>query len=201
MSLNKTLWKINIILEAFKDLGKLSPQELKKGQKLNPDDTSNFREVSGRVFYKAISRIRQNDIARGDEAKGLETLTVYGPSEYKNMECYLGKNNSSGYCIKDGEELVSVFSSQGSSGRALVKHAVKNGAKRLDCFAIRDPKTGKITGDLYRLYNKFGFEIDRSLNVGKPGEPYAIVNGVSDYVDDDGNVYPDDPRVVIFMKR
>lgn len=198
---NKLLWKIDIILEAFKDLGRLSPEELKKGQRLEPDDPDNFRQVDGRVFHKAISRIRQNDIARGDTAKGLKTLTVYSPNEYQQMECYLGINNSSGYCINDGDELVSVFSSQGSSGNAIMISAIENGARRLDCFAIRDLKTGEISGDLYRLYKRFGFQIDRSLNVGTPGEPYAIVNGVSDYVDDNGNVHPDDPRVVIFMRR
>lgn len=198
---NDLLHRIDRILEAFKDLGKLSPEELKKGQKLDPKDKWNFRKVSGRVFHKAITRIRQNDIARGDKAKGLNTLTIYSVKDYQKMNCYLGKNNSSGYCIAHGDELVSVFSSQGSSGDALMKSAISNGAKRLDCFAIRKPETGKISGDLYKLYKRHGFEIDRSKNEGEPGEPYSIVNGVSSYVDDDGNVYPDDPRVVIFMKR
>jgi hypothetical protein len=117
------------------------------------------------------------------------------------MKCYLGVNNSSGYAIAHRDELVSVFSSQGSSGHAIVKDAINNGAKRLDCFAIRNNKTGNISGDLYRLYSMNGFKIDKSMNSGTPGEPYAIVNGVSDYVDDNGNVHPEDPRVVIFMKR
>lgn len=193
--------KLNYILEAFKDIGKLSPEQLRKGQKLDPKEEGNFRQVNGRVFYKAVSRIRLNDIAKGDEAKGLDTLTVYKPNEYAKMNCYLGINNSSGYAIAHGDELVSVFSSQGSSGKAIVKDAIKNGAKRLDCFAIRNPKTGNISGDLYRLYSMFGFKIDKTMNVGKPGEPYTIVNGISDYVDDNGKVWPEDERVVIFMKK
>ena len=200
-NLNKVLYKLDLFLEAFKDLGKLSPDELKKGQKLDPEDKWNFKQVSGRVFHQAITKIRQNDIARGDKSKGLNTLTIYSVSDYKKMDCYLGKNNSSGYCIAHGDELVSVFSSQGSSGHALMKSAISNGAKRLDCFAIRNPKTGNISGDLYKLYKKYGFKIDKSMNEGEPGEPYSIVNGISSYVDDNGNVHPDDPRVVIFMKR
>lgn len=151
------------------------------------------------LFFRAISAIKQNDIARGDQARGLATLTVYTIPEYNQMECFLGKNNSSGYALH-GTELVSVFSSQGSSGNAVVVDAIKNGAKHLDCFAIRTPE-GKIDGGLYRLYSKHGFKIDTNMNSGKPGEAYSIVNGVSSFVDDNGVIHNDDPRVVIFMVR
>lgn len=184
-------------LEAYRDLGRLTLDQLQKGHKItNSDD---MVEVSGRVFYNAISKIKENDLAKGDKSKGLDTLTVYKPNEYNKMRCYLGVNNSSGYALKNGE-LVSVFSTQKSSSQAIMKSAIENGANQLDCFAIRN-ESGIISGDLYRLYSKYGFKIDKSLNSGKQGEPYAIVNGVSDYVDDNGNVHPDDPRVVIFMKK
>jgi len=186
------------IAETFKDIGKLSPDELKKGQRLDKSSTDNFNEVSARVFYEAISKIKENDIAKKDKAKGLDTLTVYSPKEYKEMKCFLGKNNSSGYALH-GNELVSVFSTQGSSGSAIVQDAIRNGAKRLDCFATRI--NGKISGQLYSLYTRNGFKIDKHLNSGKPGEPYAIVKGVSDYVDDNGKVHPNDERVVIFMEH
>lgn len=190
--------RINILIEDFADMGHLPPEKLTRGFRLHPDDPDNFKEVDGRVFYKAISRIRQNDIARGDKAKGLDTLTVYKPNEYRQMRCFLGKNNSSGYCIAHGDELVSVFSTQGSSAKALLKDAIKEGAKRLDCFAFR--RHGKISGQLYDLYSAVGFKIDKNKNEGAPGEPYAIVNGISDYVDDNGKVHPEDERVVIFME-
>lgn len=197
------LTKLNLLLkEAFKDIGKLSPEELKKGQYLDPKEEGNFKRVDGRTFYNAISRIRQNDIAKknkGLPSKGLKTLTVYNAGDYKKMKCYLGKNNSSGYCISHGDELVSVFSSQKSSGDAIMADAVKNGAKRLDCYAFR--KNGKISGPLYSLYKRYGFKIDKSMNVGVPGEPYAIVNGVSDFVNDKDEVEPENESVVIFMKR
>ena len=144
-----------------------------------------------------ISKIKINDIAKGDKSKGLDTLTVYSVKEYRDMKCYLGSNNSSGYALH-GDELVSVFSSQGSSGSAIVRSAIQNGAKRLDCFAERIDN--KISGQLYSLYSRNGFKIDASMNSGKKGEAYSIQKGISSFVDDNGVVQEDDPRVVIFMK-
>lgn len=198
----------DILPEAFRDLGKLSDEELMKGQKLNPGASGNFKEVDGRVFYRAITGISRNDLIRlnkGLPSRGLHTLTVYSPNEYNKMRCFLGVNNSSGFCLKEGNpkgtEIVSLFSTQGSSGRALMDEAVRQGGRVLDCYAKRDPKTGIISGPLFYLYSEFGFKIDKNMNSGTPGEPYAIVNGVSDYVDDAGQVHPDNPTVVIFMIR
>jgi len=190
--------KISEITEAFGDIGKLDPEQLQKGQRLIPNE-NNFKQVDGRVFYQAVSRIRSNDIARGDQARGLDTLTVYSPKEYNQMKCFLGLNNSSGYAIH-GDELVSVFSTQGSSGNAIVQDAIQNGASRLDCFAVRN-KEGRIEGSLYTLYKRNGFHLDTDMNSGNPSEPYSVQNGVSSFVDDDGVVHPNDPRVVIFMKH
>lgn len=187
--------------EKFKDMGKLPTDQLLKGQKLS--DENDFENVDGTTFFRAISVIKNNDIAqmnKGLPHKGLETLSVYGRGDYNKMLCYLGHNNSSGYAINHGNELVSVFSTKGSSGDAIMKSAVKNGANHLDCFAFRD-ENGEISGPLYGLYSRHGFKIDKSMNSGVKGEPYAIVNGVSDFVDDKENVHPEDPRVVIFMKR
>lgn len=78
--------------------------------------------------------------------------------------------------------------------------AVNRGASHLDCFATRN-KNGTIEGALYSLYTRHGFKINKSLNSGTPGEPYSIINGVSSFVDSNGVVHEDDPRVVIFMKR
>jgi len=188
--------KFKAFLEKFTDIGKLNDEELIKGQRLNKTD-DNFKEVKGRVFYNVISHIKKNDIAKNDQSKGMDSLTVYSVKEYNNMKCYLGKNNSSGYALQ-GNELVSVFSSLESSGFAIVQSAIKNGAERLDCFAIRNGN--KIEGQLYSLYSRNGFKIDKNMNSGKPDEPYSIQNGISSYVDDKGKVHEDDERVVIFMK-
>ena len=183
--------------EAFKDMGNLSPEELKKGQRL--DSADNFKEVDARVFYNVISKLKENELAKSpNDRRGLASLSIYTIPEYKDMNCYLGDNNSSGYCLHH-DELVSVFSTQGSSGNAIVMSAIKNGAKRLDCFALRG-ENGIIDGPLFKLYNKHGFKIDTSMNSGKKGEAYSIQNGISSYVDEDEVVHEDDPRVVIFMK-
>lgn len=172
-----------------------------KGQYLNPNDKDNFVRVSGRVFYMSLKKIKDNDIAKfnkGLPSKGLETLSSYNAAEYDKMRCYLGRNNSSGYAIDNGT-LKSVFSSQKSSGDAIMVDAIKNGAKKLDCYVTRH--NGVLDGPLYRLYTKHGFRVDVSLNTGKPGKPYTVVNGISDYVNDNGKVEPDNPKVIIFMKR
>ena len=189
------------LIEKFNDMGKISDTDLKKGQKLTSGN--DFSEVDGTTFFRAITNIKENDIAKlnkGLPHKGLETLSVYSRGDYSKMKCFLGHNNSSGYAINHGSELVSVFSTQGSSGNAIMESAVKNGAKHLDCFALRD-EDGIISGPLFKLYSSHGFKIDTSMNSGTPGEPYAIVKGVSDYVDDEEKVHPEDPRVVIFMKK
>jgi phage gpG-like protein len=188
--------------EAFTDLGKLSPEELLKGQPLDPANEDNFAEVEARVFHTAISKLRANDFAKlnaGLPSKGLHTLETYGIPKYQTMRCFLGRNNSSGFALTKDGGLVSVFSTQRSSGKAIVAAAVEFGATHLDCFALR--QDGEIVGPLYRLYASAGFRIDTSFSDGTPGEAFAVVRGVSDFVDDAGDVHPDDPRVVIFMRR
>jgi hypothetical protein len=199
MEIFMKLFELFDLEEKFSDLGKLSPDDLVKGQKLAPETEGNFKKVPGRIFKKIVTKFADYDKMR-DTPKGLEDLSIYETSEYEKMDCYIGDNNSSGYCIKDGDELVSVFSIAKSSGKAIVADAVRNGAKRLDCFATRNPD-GSISGHLYSLYSWGGFKIDKSLNSGTKGKPYAIINGVSDFVDDQGNVQPENPNVVIFMKK
>ena len=184
------------IFEAFKDMGKLSDEELQKGQRLEKGK-DNFSSTTGTIFHKAVTKIKSNDIGRGDKAKGLDTLTVYKRNEYNKMRCYLGDNNSSGYCIK-GKDLVSVFSSQNSSGSAIVQNAIKNGARKLDCFATLE--NGKLSGDLYSLYSRNGFKVDKSLTTGELGVAYTIQNGISRFVNSKEEVEIDNPQVVIFMK-
>lgn len=188
--------------EAFTDLEKLSPAELTKGQPLDPSDRGNFRRVDARVFHRTLTHLQSNDLAKldaGVPSKGLNTLTAYSVDEYRKMACFIGINNSSGFAVTRSGELVSVFSSQRSSGAAIVTAAVENGARHLDCFCLR--QGGRIEGALFRLYSRAGFKIDRDRNEGVPGEPMSIVRGISDFVDERGVVHPDDPRVVVFMRR
>ena len=186
------------LAEAFKDLGKLTSDQLKKGQKIAPGAADNFQQVTGRVFYTVLTEMIKRDVLRGKLAKGLKDLSTYKIAEYDKMKCFIGINNSSGFALKKGD-LVSVFSTQGSSGNAIVAEAVKQGAKTLDCFATISTD-GTMTGALYSLYTKHGFKIDTSLTTGDGSKPYDIVKGVSYYTDgvtDD----KENPNVVIFMKR
>ena len=177
--------------ETFKEIGKLDPEQLKKGQRL--EGGKNFKEVDS--FYQIISRIKKNDLA-SDTPKGLDSLTVYSKADYRKMRCFIGHNNSSGYCIK-GTELVSVFSSQGSSGSAIVRSAIRNGARHLDCYATYE--NGKLSGDLYSLYRRNGFKLDKKTD-GVLGEPYTVQDGISRFVNSKGEVELDNPNVVIYMK-
>lgn len=173
-------------LEDYADMGKLSSEELTKGQPISKDDfKDDFKLVSGNVFHKAINGIKKNAF----DEHPIHNLSEYTREDYNKMECYLGSNNSSGYCIDDSE-IVSLFSTQGSSGHALVKSAIENGGNRLDCFAKRDDE-GRVFGMLYGLYSKHGFKIDTEKN---SDEPYKIVNGISEVV---GGEKGD---IVIYMK-
>lgn len=187
------------IFEAFTDIGKLSDEFLSKGFSLSPEDEDNFVEVPGRIFRQVIVKLGRFDGLK-ESPRGLNTLSVYSVREYEQMQCFLGKNNTAGYCIKDGDELVSVFSTAGSSGNAIVADAVRRGVNRLDCFAKRAPD-GTIYGPLVKLYERYGFRVDTTMNSGTPGEAYAIVRGVSSYVNDAGEVEPENPNVVVFMRR
>lgn len=185
--------------EAFSDIGSTPDWQLKKGFPLDRDDEDSFQQVSGRVFHQILTRMVRADKLR-DTPKGLEDLSIYSPSEYNQMDCFIGKNNTAGYALKRDGELVSVFSTARSSGHAIVADAVRRGARKLDCFAEVD-SSGRVDGLLFRLYSKHGFRIDRSMNVGNPSEPYSIVNGISYYVNERGQVEMDNPTVVVFMKR
>ena len=186
-------------LEAYRDMGKLSPERLTRGQRLDPNDDENFQQIDGRIFYNIVSKIKAADVGR-KSPKGLDSLTVYEIKEYQKMKCFVGKNNSSGFAIKDGSELVSVFSSQNSSGDALMRKAIEEGATHLDCYAKKDENGNILNVGLVKLYSRHGFVIDKSLNTGKIGEPYSIQNGVSLYVNEKEEVEPNNENVVVFMK-
>lgn len=192
--------------EAFSDIGKLSPEQLKLGRRLNPEDSEKFKPIDWRNFYKIINNYMESDAARSDPKhqshdlyRGIkDNITIYKPEEYADMKCFVGPNNTSGYCIKKGDELVSVFSAMGSSGDALVKSAIKNGARRLDCFAQQDGEGGIKNTGLYKLYSRNGFVIDTDKN--DDTMPYPVFNGISYYVDENGNIDRDAETVVVYMK-
>jgi hypothetical protein len=69
--------------------------------------------------------------------------------------CFLTEDGFAGYVLQSGGDLQSVFSSVRGRGDLLVRHAVANGARTLDCF----------DGYLPTLYARHGFrEVRREAN-------------------------------------
>lgn len=104
------------------------------------------RQVDPELFAEAVRRAAPTP--KG-EMKISDMLTLYTPEEYALMRTFLSPDELSGYAIKDGDELVSVFSAAPGRGRQLTEEAVLEGARRLDNFDIE--------GKLPQLYGGAGF--------------------------------------------
>lgn len=74
-------------------------------------------------------------------------LHVYHTREYAEMRTFLGVCGWSGYAISMTDELVNVFSLNRGRGGNLIKDAISNGAKHLNCY----------DGPLVGIYEKAGF--------------------------------------------
>jgi len=109
-------------------------------------------------------------------------VTMYTPEEYRKKEAktYTSQSGQSGYAIAPDGDLISVFSKPGTgAGADLMRAAIKNGAKKLDCIGPYLPQ----------FYAKFGFqEHDRMAwndryappgwNYEKFGRPDIILMGL-----------------------
>ena len=102
-------------------------------------------ETNAQKFYDTIEEVRNS----GDMYKA--NIHEYTPEDYSKMKVYLSSDGKSGYAIKGGDELVSVFSTARGRGKNLVEDAVKNGARKLDAYDI--------DGVLPKLYGDAGFEV------------------------------------------
>ena len=108
-------------------------------------------QVDPRLFAEAVDAAIP--VAKGPMQIG-DMLSRYTPEEYGAMRTFLTPDRQSGYAIKDGDELVSVFSIPGGRGTALAQEAAARGARRLDNFDIE--------GKLPELYGRAGFdEVER----------------------------------------
>lgn len=103
-----------------------------------------FKEVEADEFFKTVDKFRDSsDMASANIHK-------YTPEDYAKMKVYLSADGKSGYAIKDGNELVSVHSSEKGRGEDIVTNAVAEGARKLDAYDIK--------GKLPELYGKLGFK-------------------------------------------
>ena len=96
------------------------------------------------------------------EEKSIEELT--GQDERKSQcRIFLSEDKKSGFVIKNGDDLVSVFSARGTnSGDAIVECAIAAGARRLDCFNTILPD----------LYARHGFVPVAKLKFNREFAPY-----------------------------
>lgn len=130
-----------------------------------------YSNVSSETFHKAITdageqvktrKVIEDGQVRRIPQKVKQTLTIYSPEEYANMETFLSLDGKSGFAIKvdpaDGKrDLVSVFNvspRRGAFDELMVDAIVYGKAQKLDAFDQ--------TGFLPSKYKKYGFrEVER----------------------------------------
>lgn len=123
--------------EALAKLLKTAPEFLNK---LKPK----YTKADPSEFLNIVDKFRkESDLASAN-------IHPYNLDDYKNMQVYLSPDKKSGYAIKNGNELVSVFSTEKGRGDDIVQDAIRAGAKKLDAYDINNK--------LPSLYNKFGFK-------------------------------------------
>lgn len=114
-------------------------------------------KIESCVGHEGISRFVQAKAAIPQSLRGF--VTSYGVREYQEMgtRLFLAENGLGGYGITNGE-LINLFSLPAMRiGKALLKHALEQGAMRLSCFDVQQSNL-----NLPQYYAKFGFrEVSR----------------------------------------
>ncbi len=120
-----------------------------------------FQTVHHSDFLIAYAAALHNNLNAKAACTPLREVDMHG------TRCYLAYVNGQaacGYAIKDTGELCYVHALIRGCGDALVRDAITNGAKRLDCF----------DGYLVSLYARHGFvEVGRIPNYTK-GDPDVV---------------------------
>lgn len=106
-------------------------------------------------FFR-LDRGREGAVAFRDCLESARQGRRYGPAvdvhlveDYEDCDLYLTENGRTGFALR-GDELISVFSATGEhGGDAAVAQAVRQGARRLDCYDIK--------GGLPAFYARHGF--------------------------------------------
>ena len=142
-------------------LNKNEKEVLKKKNKQKPEEEGSvkYKKSHHDDFHQALSR------ASAINPHISSNVNIYHPHEYAKMKTFLSNDKKSGYAIKAGGELVSVFSSEKRRGDGLVWNAKANGAKKLDAF----------DGYLSDFYKKHGFKEhkrEKNWNEGGPDVVY-----------------------------
>lgn len=102
------------------------------------------------------------DLARKASARVHAATSPFEASD--GMRCYLNSDATAGYVIRADGELTNVFSTRRKQGDDIMRHALADGARRLDCF----------DGYLVGFYSRHGFEIVRREPNWTPGGPDVV---------------------------
>ena len=117
-----------------------------------------YKPVPSNIFVRAFGK------AYKDLASVRDSCSSPDEINWGQCVCYLEEDSNSGYAIRNGYELICVFSRFKGRGGAIVQSAINNGAESLDCF------DGYLTG----LYSRHGFvEYKREPNWTE-GEPDVV---------------------------
>lgn len=103
-----------------------------------------LRPISGVDFYSLVVQTKMMMVE-----PLCFNLHIFLPSEYETMRCFAYRYGprAAGFAIREDGELVNVFSLTHGRGDEIVQQAIREGAKRLDCY----------DGHLVRLYKRNGF--------------------------------------------
>lgn len=111
-----------------------------EGAAVTPHEEQMTVEANAEAFVEARKK-----------AKRQQFLTQYEPDEMNGFTIRTIPGKDAGYAIKPDGDLVNVFNATGEKstgiGDALIQDAIRNGAKKLDCY----------DGFLVKLYRKHGF--------------------------------------------
>ena len=118
-----------------------------------------FVKVSSNEFKESLKRVQSfYKVIR-------ESTTPWNEIETKDVKFFIaGCPAFMGFAVSENGELTSVFSAIQGKGDTIMREAIKQGAKHLDCF----------DGYLPTLYARHGFhEVRREANWTK-GEPDVV---------------------------
>lgn len=119
-----------------------------------------YIQVRPGTFSDHVECLRMDSDLHRENVDSAADLAAYGP----DARFFLSEDLSSGYAIVAGDMLKFVFSAQRGRGDEIVAHAVKNGARRLDCFE----------GHLSTLYARHGFVIVSRMANWDPEGPDVV---------------------------
>jgi len=144
-------------------------------------------EQSATTFLEALRVAKQSQGIAGlcVEEKSIEELTGKD-ADHSQCRIFLSEDKKSGFVIKNGDDLVSVFSTRGhGAGDAIVECAIAAGARRLDCFSTVLPRfyashgfrpVARLTFDPNYAPEGWDYNYFGKYNEGKPDIIFMVLD-------------------------